>query len=93
MENIKTRLTNILKFLPVYFKEYDRPILVTGLIFAMLAGLWIFYKDAYSVTNDSYDVFVTERKANEELINDVVTYIKKQGVTLGGIPVENPFVK
>ncbi|OGZ62504.1 MAG: hypothetical protein A3H51_01620 [Candidatus Spechtbacteria bacterium RIFCSPLOWO2_02_FULL_38_8] len=93
MESIKTRITNIVKFFPAYFREYSRPVFISGLIFALIWGLWVFYKDAYSVTKDTYEVFVTDRKVNEKLVNDMVTYIDKQGSTGGVAPTQNLFVK
>ena len=93
IEKFKKILFDLVKFFPLYLKKYNRIILFAGMIFALLWGAWIFYQDAYTIVGDTYEVFVSVRKANTQLIDEAIIYINEQNAVSGLPIVENPFVK
>ena len=93
IKKFKKIFFDLVKFFPLYFKKYSRIILFAGMILALLWGAGIFYRNAYKVIQNTYEVFVSVRKANTQLIDEAITYINEQN-SVSNVPIiENPFVK
>lgn len=93
LEKLKGIFVDLVNFFPVYFKRYNRLILLAGVIIALLWGGWLFYQDAYKIVQNTYEVFVSVRKVKTQLIDDAILYINEQSTVRGVVPFENPFVK
>ena len=91
LSKIKENLPALFKKLPALFSKHFSYVVLVGAILALLFGGYFFYRDAWQVTNDSYDVFVTVRKVNTRLFEDAKAYLELNNTYSGSLPSGSPF--
>lgn len=94
LDKIKLKSKYILKYFPIIFARHIRLIFLSGAIIVLAFGLLIFYKNAYLVAKVAdIEVFVSVKKVNTELFNEMLQYIEDQNKLMPIISNTNPFIE
>ncbi|MEX2145296.1 MAG: hypothetical protein WD712_02920 [Candidatus Spechtbacterales bacterium] len=90
-EKIMKFLTGFWKHLPFAFAQNSQKIFWAVMVIVLVTGAVIFYFKTYVPMTREYEVFVTVRKVNQTLLDQVFEYIMEKGESDGLLPIENPF--
>ena len=87
----KEDIERIRKTFPIFLAKHFTIIFLSGAVLALLVGIYYFYQNVYVLTSEDYSVFVSVRKVNTAVFEDVLGFIENRQMRPVNLSVPDPF--
>ncbi|MEX0877766.1 MAG: hypothetical protein WDZ40_02815 [Candidatus Spechtbacterales bacterium] len=87
----KEDIERVEKTLPVFLAKHFTVIFLFGAVLALLIGSYYFYQNVYVLTGEDYSVFVSVKKVNMSVFEDVLSFIENRRTGSVNSSVPDPF--